>query len=337
MQFINNLRGIAILTIVLGHALSTVPNPTPTLRLLDFVLGNGTLILVAIAGYLFAETANGFKYGPYLLNKLKSVVAPYLFTSIPAISLYIFDLKTTHPWLDMQWFREDLNVVEQIAVMLVTGAHLAPLWFVPMVVLFYLAAPIFVFIRRRKLEAPAFVLTLAAGYGMGFPPFHQNVLQCFVYYLPFYVFGMVFQTYPDVYRRWSRYSTLLVPVYAVALVAVYFIFEQNSEVSTSITLLAMVPLLWVGMGLFWRHVNRRNRWLDMFARLSFYIFFVHGYFIGVARALSGHIPMPIGVPVVVPQLFMTAMVFAVVVLLCLGLFVPTKLLLQQRSRFFVAA
>ena len=62
MQFINNLRGLAILMIISGHSISTLPDKGAFINMINNVVGNGTILFIVIAGYLFAETAVGFHY-----------------------------------------------------------------------------------------------------------------------------------------------------------------------------------------------------------------------------------------------------------------------------------
>ena len=78
-----------------------------------------------------------------------------------------------------------------------------------------------------------------------------------------------------------------------------------------------------------KNLNRKNKILDLFARLSFYIFFVHGYFAGAFRfALKGHQSNQWDSVIMLALFFLMLFV-------CVGLYVPLRYWLGDRSKYII--
>ena len=138
---IHRLRGIAILLIVATHCATFFTwNQHPfALGLVQDLFDNSTLIFMFISGYLFQHNSSDFHYGRYLRAKLRNVIAPYLIAAAPGIAyVLLFDVAKVHELgLDRH------PGVERVAYFLVYGgAHVNyALWFIPVICLYYLAAP----------------------------------------------------------------------------------------------------------------------------------------------------------------------------------------------------
>jgi len=143
LNYVNNLRALAILLIVFGHSLIVIQTENDTIEKLLGLLGSGTVYFVVLAGFLFARINLELDYFRYLHNKIFSIVLPYLVISVPGVLILILGLKSSHHWIDLTWFHGELNLIEQLGLLLSTGAHVGSLWFVPMILLLFLAAPLF--------------------------------------------------------------------------------------------------------------------------------------------------------------------------------------------------
>ena len=140
-------RALAIIVIVAGHCIDVFDwsgSPGPQWFLMG-VLENGTVLFVFIAGYLFEYLSGRFEYRRYLSGKLRDVILPYLLVSVPGL---VHDMSTYEgSW--QGW------LYKVIWLLLQGGAGLNfPLWFIPMIALYYLAAPAFIlFVRHPRLYA----------------------------------------------------------------------------------------------------------------------------------------------------------------------------------------
>ncbi len=159
-QHIHVFRGVAIIFIVFAH---TIPSldwtnwPLPG-KLIDSLANQSSIFFFFIAGYLFQHLSARFSFSKYLKQKLKTVIAPYVLLSIPALFVFTVLTQRTGMW---SWFY-DLDIWQQVALFMLTGKHLAPLWFVPTIALFYLVAPLLIWIDRKLPQGYWLILPLLA-------------------------------------------------------------------------------------------------------------------------------------------------------------------------------
>lgn len=280
-QHIHVFRGIAICLIVCAHTLPSLNwSGDPLLgRIIDGIANQSSIYFFFIAGYLFQHLSGRFDYRRYLEQKLKTVIAPYLILSAPAI--YIFTCVT--PRLGMFTGFYDLPVWQQVVVFLLTGKHLTPLWFVPTIALYYLAAPLLVWMDRRLprfywVIVPLLVLSSWMGRGGKLGP-----LNFALYLLPVYLLGMAFSRYRE--RALELVARWWLPLLAVAAVSMYvWVLMPQSATHTQIPQKVAMALLitW----LLSRHHGVIEHRLDYVADVSFGIFFIHAYFISVIKVVT---------------------------------------------------
>lgn len=335
MQSVNNLRGVAILCIVFAHAISILPNPAGAGQFLDYFIGKGSLPFMFISGFLFSETAKYFRYGDYLKNKVIFVVVPYVVTSLPASLLYVFHLKTNHLWMNVGWF-ENLNVVERYLYLLLTGAQLGPLWFIPMIVLYYIASFAFAYLRQSVLLFPVFLISLVVAYFVDRPFGNSNVLQSFVFFIPAYLFGIIANIHYDKIMKLKPFSAYLLVLYVVIFAVIYFLaYTSEQRPTESESLLRSLPLLIIVLAFFAQYMDFKIRFLDMFARLSFFIFFIHGYFPGLVRLTIPVLRSDVRIENPFLETAMIVLAFLMMLFLTLSTYVVLKLLLRDKSRYLI--
>lgn len=280
---INHLRGVAVLPIVAGHCYNVIDwDPTGPAFSASKLWIELNIIFIFISGYLFQHLIGRFTYDRYLVGKLRNVVVPYVVVSLPALAIYAFDLKD-HPSVDD--VLSQLGLIERVAYMLVTGAHMGPFWFIPMIVVLYVAAPLFVLIDRFPILylsiLPLYVLSVTV-----FPrPLHDaDPLMAAAHYVPVYMLGMMI----------SHYASTILPL----LTRHWKLMVYAASASIATTLLAAhlgvwVPRIWLTtviclavLALLLRFTAERWPLLDLLAANSFGVFFLHGYFVAAYRILA---------------------------------------------------
>ncbi|WP_017219782.1 acyltransferase family protein [Moritella dasanensis] len=326
MQFINNFRGIAILLIVLIHAIGTINNDdSAILYSLSLLLDNSTILFVVVAGYLFSSLSTNFNYLKYLKHKVKVIIIPYFFFSLPAIFIYMSGLKNTHFWIDINWFHS-LSFVSQYVYFMASGAHLVTLWFIPMIIPLYLFSPGLLYVKNKQMLGAFFFVSLIPALWFGRPEFSENNAIWTVYFLPTYLLGMLLWQRPRIYEELTRYSGLML----FSFIVTYLWLSWDSAFSTSVDLLWKMVLAVILMAFTKRHLAKQNKFLNMFARLSFYLYFVHGYFIAAIRMLHSQL---FGIEIT--GLFAAAASFSTTIILSLASFVIIKWILKDKSKIFV--
>ena len=146
LAYINYFRAFAIIVIVLGHTIIWGKPDGLIKGFHQYVFTGGTILFVFIAGYLFEYLAYKFEYKKYLINKLKNVIMPYFITLLPATIIFSFFIPNVKHYL-----YQYPPIVRFIAGMLHGVAINEVLWFIPMISIFYLASPLLLYLKKKKI------------------------------------------------------------------------------------------------------------------------------------------------------------------------------------------
>jgi hypothetical protein len=289
---IHSFRAIAIIFIVAGHviwAFSWHQHPDVRDFLADF-FENGTVLFVFVSGFLFQHLSARFDYRDFLSKKFRNVVLPYLIISTPAV---LYTLLRDHPTTTYPQLDHTSSVYQALWLYTKGGAHINyPLWFIPMITVYFLLAPAFMILVRHPRLYWLLVLMIPTSLIAHRPPFpNLDLLHLCVYYLSAYVTGMFCSQFQGrIEPMLNRYAWLLAAFYMLAFLAHFHWsrFHGNYEVShifstekglidwTFALKLVLCFTLWAVMSRLDRHVAPHLRYL---ADASFAIFFVHMYFI----------------------------------------------------------
>lgn len=289
LRYVHNFRAVAIVVIVAGHAANTLARDDDP-RTMDFLLDlldNGTVLFVFIAGFLFEHLFAKFAYRDYLRKKLSNVIVPYVLVSIPAV---LYTVWLTDPAATQPDYLGGTSAGYQVAWMLLTGGGTFnyAVWFVPMITLFYLAAPLFAqFIRHPRLYLLAVPLVPLAMLAHRPPEVVTPAIA--LYFLPAYLIGMWAsherkRLEPLLHRAWAW----LLGAFGIA-VLLRFLFSDNHGNEYARSLFSqefglfdwMLPqklLLCIAvLGLMLRLDAAIGDRLKFLGEVSFTVFFVHGY------------------------------------------------------------
>ena len=283
-QHIHVFRGVAIIFIVFAHTIPSLDwSQWPlTGKLIDAIANQSSIFFFFIAGYLFQHLSTRFVFSKYLKQKFLTVILPYLILSVPA--LYVFTMLTERIGM-WSWFYE-LEIWQQIALFMITGKHLAPLWFVPTITLFYLVAPLLLWIDRRLpagywLILPLLVLSTYIGRDGPYGPIDKAI-----YLLPVYLMGMAFSRYKEQgLELVKRYQWILLVATVISIVG--FVFDWPSPPYWQMPMKASLALL-ITLWLYQYHGLFGTR-LNYIAEVSFGIFFIHAYFISAIKVATVYV------------------------------------------------
>ncbi|QUM80704.1 acyltransferase [Moritella sp. 5] len=281
-------RGFAILIIIAGHVHvgnSELDYPTFT----NLVSGS-TALFVFISGYLFQHLQKGvFNYPLYLNKKFKYVILPYLICSTPAI-INIAITGKFHPLLG------DVTAIEGSVINLLTGRHVTAYWYVPFAALLFMSAPIIVkfsLLKHSMQLSILFIFSIIAIYAHrpigGLNPFHS-----FLYYIPFYLFGIYAVVNRDLIEKIKKYNVIfLIATVLLAYFQVNFmdvIGSSHKDLFTfsgiDIMYLQKVFLLLFVITSLNTLENKNVKPLSFFANISFSLYFIHGYVLILLARLS---------------------------------------------------
>ena len=292
LNYINIFRGLAILLIVAGHTMQFGESGTLTERISFEIFCGGTALFIFISGFLFQHLSGKYEFKNYISKKWTNVILPYLWTAIPGIIFcFLLPVRYENPL-------EGLNPFIQIPMLLSVGRiHNVPTWFIPMIVLFFLSSwlllklekkgwlykllPIMflvtIFYQRPELE---YYMVLDLSYVDRWLAYLKYVFVGYAHFFSMYVFGMFCSANKDIIDKfWNFRWVFIVLMVLVAGINVYngvhggFTNGTLSKVFLTVIVLAYL-----------KHYDERlishkklNNLLDVTAKYSFGIFFVHWY------------------------------------------------------------
>ena len=271
LGYIHYFRALAITFIVAGHSIDAlIWSNHDVERLIRIFLSNGSVLFVFIAGYLFQHLSNKLRGMRYFSSKVKNVILPYFLISIPAIIISVTIFVQDRVWPEFY----DKSIWEQVVFFYLSGAHLAPLWFIPMICIFYLISPLLLELDKGRLMyvmIPAFIV-VSCVVGRGLP--HYS----FVHFLSVYLLGMYFSKYKEEINPVISRA----PVIAVALGLVIGLamieFLLTTATMSYWNYLQKLSMAVFFLGLFIRYNEHlTSKFVSRLADNSFGIFFIHSY------------------------------------------------------------
>jgi surface polysaccharide O-acyltransferase-like enzyme len=326
---IENFRGIAILFVVFSH-LASIRYAGDAGKYLYYLVGDATAWFVFISGYLFAYLEFGrFSFPSYMKKKLQYVLLPYLIISSLTIAGAVAAGLPQALGLSALGFTGWALVVG--------GAIVPPLWFIPMITLFFLITPAIHALRDNKWLYLVCAIGMALSLFTSRPFLNTNPLFAFIHFVGFYALGVLASVNARQIDKLSpsRATGLMLLSIAIFLISAGFyteydpgatFLEDSGELDVmQLGKLALLVAVFIG---FEKFFNRRNAMLSYVANVSFGLFFVHGLFLGSAAFLSQHIDFP-------NDLSFIAAEAATVLLFSFGTVALVKKLLGTRSRYVI--
>jgi peptidoglycan/LPS O-acetylase OafA/YrhL len=340
LQDVHMFRAVAIVAVVGTHLDLDWP-PGFASRMAESLITNGTVLFIFIAGLLFQHRSRTFAYLNYLKTKLLNVIVPYFVSSMPALVYqYVRHLGIYSPHAH-HMFR---NPIATAALALLTAAHMrVPFWFVPMIAIFYLLAPLLLAIDRR----PRFywilpVATVVAMFAHR-PSDLGDIGHAAVYFVPAYLFGMWFSHYrttlmarlrPHILLLFAAFVALLIFDTTVlgragAIHSATLFSTENGVIGLNlpIKMLESVILL-LALERYAPIIGHR---LDYLAAASFGVFFVHKYVLdGLQRLMlhfNAHDPSATFLRVV--------LLISIATLLSLAIIALIRWIAGRRSRYII--
>lgn len=294
LNYINVFRGLAILLIVMGHSMQFGTAYGLSHHINREIVCGGTALFIFISGFLFQHLSSKFEYKTYLSKKWTNVIMPYLITSIPGI-LFCFFL----PHLYRNSF-EGLNVFIQIPVLLSLGrVHNSPTWFIPMIVLFFICSIFLLKLEKKgilyKTLPILFLITIflprgdieyenliGLSYGAKYLAYVKYILVGFIHFFSLYVFGMYCSKNKNIIDKFYNLRFIIFLAMVITSIADIYLSFNNIYCNFTISKTFLTMLLLCYLKHYDEFILSRkkiNQVLDIIAKYSFGIFFIHWYWI----------------------------------------------------------
>ncbi len=274
LQYIHAFRGIAILLIVGSHVFYGLRDENNTIAIINSTVRGTSILFLFISGYLFQHLNYKFEARKYYLNKFKYVVLPYVIISIPIIFFKLYQLPS---YALSHFDNAATSLIYQAFIFLATGKHLLPFWFIPVIVLFYIIAPM---LFRLDMNGKVYYfLPLFVAISLLVPRTELNdIPRLFVHFFSVYLFGMFMSHYKK--RIWSfsnqywKFLTLL----TIAISIVVVVLPYDSYWQISFMYVQKMLLCWFFIYFLQKYAHRIPSQLNLLAEVSFGIYFIHYFF-----------------------------------------------------------
>lgn len=325
LNYIHNFRAVAMIFIVFTHTMSAFNWSAQEDLLIRSIFANTTVLFVFISGFLMQHLFFKFEYKKYYLKKFKYVVIPYLIISIPAIIIFTFLLERESNYIFEGFYQEPIFI--QINWFYLTGYHLAPFWFMPMILLFLLMAPFFKLVDKHYITyiTLPILLIISYNYGRGGMPY-----QNFLHFLSIFMTGMFFSKYKNIFNVFLQKNFLIIIFFII--ISALIVYENNLGRDLKINFIQKMFLSIFTLGILYKLRNKINlKFLNIIADFSFGIFFIHGYLISGIKFLylKYYNELPSG------SLLIYFFASLLILELCIIIIFITKKILGNKSKFII--
>lgn len=247
---INRLRGVAIILVVVSHTMQ-ISSETVLGSAISIATRGATWPFLFIAGFLMAHLNGRYGYATYLRKKASAVIAPYVLVVSLILIAGLAD--------------QDGDV---FAAYLYGYPAAAPLWFVPVMIVFYLAYPLYSRLCAFPRATAALAVTsLAVMFWMGRPPTYGGIWPNVLFFQSAYLSGITYRLYSKQLDCWLKTAAPLLIVWIVTCAAFRPVIGSQALLVIPVSALFLVVL---------REETVLAPLLDWLAVRSFGIFFPHG-------------------------------------------------------------
>ncbi|MBB6431688.1 acyltransferase family protein [Algisphaera agarilytica] len=287
LNYFDYFRAFAIIVIVVGHSYWPWQQDTPYELTLGNLITGGTAMFVFISGFFFHHVFYPrYHYRKFLTKKAKAVFLPYLILSVLGFLVIVVALDESHRYLE----RQSGDLVHNVKLLIQyvwTGRILTAYWYIPFITIVFLMSPMF--IRYIKLPAAWQGGILLAWMGVSMwvhrPLAQISPIHSVVYFVPFYMLGIVVSQHQTKVLEVIRNRTVLLGliVLGIAAAQAFFVGQQGNYEKKSmlayngidLMLLQKIALIFFALSLLSKIDHLELRWLKFIASCSFALFFIH--------------------------------------------------------------
>lgn len=340
-------RGFAIINIVAFHTIEFVlsfaetADEPATSKITPFVWGerilfhDATLYFTFISGLLFSLVLRQRSYSVFFTSKLKNVVLPYI----------VFSSLMT--WLSFG--NEGFSVfsgsgqefVALVSKNIITGGAIFTFWYIPVLIVLYLATPILekiLSIGKAKWLVILIILSPLV-FSRVFP---EVVWTNFAYFLGAYMLGMTagrhYQKTIELIQHYIFIVVLTLVASTALLVALFYFEVPNLGIINfleSAWYIQKIALSGLVILLLERSLNRVPTWLDVLSNYAFSIYFLHAFLLYLMYGLM--VSVTTAPASIISVLSLSLLNFVLVLLTAVVLTYALKRLLGKHSRSIIGA
>jgi|GEM_PF-1282860 len=254
-------RAFAIICIVFAHFFHMD---------LSFSIFNcSTIFFLFISGYLLIYLdRNDFHTGSYYRKKFMSVLLPYI---IIAALIYLYRMQN----IDVSsifWYYKNLPLEVLLGYRICVQ-----FWYIPFIAIVFLFTPLLMKMPRSWLRNITLVSLFVPLYAVrrDFLTGFLNSVEVFAFFIPVYLAGMCYALDKEKIDAVLRKYWIHMAVISLGLTI--FIYFRNTEVPVNTAALYVQKMCFAGLVVLGLNLisHKKIRILDLFAKYSFSIYFLH--------------------------------------------------------------
>lgn len=357
VDYIEYFRGLAIILIIAGHAFDMTWAQSLSDRLVvpvnwfglpSVLITGGTFYFVFISGFLYRYVFYGrTSYGAFMYKKALNVGLPYLLLG-SALAIFQIVASDLHVVMFKRGAVLGENVYLDFVSQLLTGQMMTAYWYIPFIMVIFLASPLFDWLIRQsdRTKVAVLLIWVLLAFWVHRPYENLNPIHSILYFGHMYLFGIMFCEHR---KRLMPVLTSLAPILVLAVVwmaiALFEDLAQHAYDSIErspgdgwwpkgfdLILLQKYVGVVLLCGVLGRWGHRAQGFLRLMASNSFGLYFIHG----IVLAAMSHLPS-----LVAPELQMPTATFAVNVIISifvsLAVVLVVKQIVGERSRYLIGS
>lgn len=289
LGYLHSFRGLAILKIVLGHAVAAAfisaydafDDTAPIIIMSEIFYHDSTIYFAIISGVLFTKVLKPKGYYTFYSSKVKNILLPYIFVTL---ALTLIKIKFNYH----SGFQEGISYyASKVFENLIFGKANFALWYIPVLIFLYLITPVLEFFQtKNQLTKLLFSLIIIMPlYVSRVQVLTEYVLkiETMLYFTGAYAFGMYLgkdlETKLKLVKKYSLY--ILTVVFLCTIVLFYFYYNQidligKVSLRELVFYIQKIGFALIFIILFKALGDKQPRWMFTIARDSFSIYFIHG-------------------------------------------------------------
>lgn len=289
LGYIHSFRALAILKIVLGHAVAgafilaygVFDETAPIIIASEIFYHDSTIYFAIISGLLYSKVLRFKGYWCFYKNKLKYILLPYIFVT------FVLTLIKIKFHYNSGFLEGTIYYVSKVFQNLIFGKANFALWYIPVLIFLYLVTPLLELLQTKNtLTRVLFVLIIIMPlYVSRIQVLTEYVLriETMLYFTGAYAFGMYLgrDLESKLYIIKTYFWAIITLVFLCTAILFYLYWNQTDMVGKvslreSVFYIQKIGLALICIILFKKIEDRKIQWLFPVARDSFAIYFIHG-------------------------------------------------------------
>jgi len=275
-------RAFAIICIVFAHYFHSD---------LSFAIFNcSTIFFLIISGYLLIYlNRNSFHAISFYRKKFMNIILPY---AIIATVVYLYQMRN----IDVSsifWYYK--NLPQEVLL----GYRICiQFWYIPFIAVVFLFTPILMKMPRTWLKNLTVVSIFVPLFAVrkDFLTSISNTLEVFVFFVPIYLIGMYYALEKEKIDAGLKKYFFHMIVIAVGLTLLLYFRDKSIPVNTTALYVQKLAIAGIAIVMLNRISNKKVKILDLFAKYSFSIYFLHVCFGESLIAFFSNYLSIIGIP-----------------------------------------